>query len=169
MAWLCIIHTNEWDFFFVFVWCYSVVHQTHGGIPDESKLSPSPEQMEFCRNLLSKWNFVGILFGGLLARIAKYLLNGSPREVKFHSLAHWPPLPLSSCLRLLLCPFCLVGCRVVLPGAPASLPSLSRLCLARWPLITPPCYIIAVLWYLYRVLTYHTHVTKLWHIPVNPV
>jgi hypothetical protein len=50
-----------------------------------SELSPSPEQMEICGNFLSKWNFVGILFGGLLARIAKYLLNGSPREVKFHT------------------------------------------------------------------------------------
>jgi hypothetical protein len=40
--------------------------------------------MEFCGNFLSKWNFAEILFGGLLARIAKYLLNGSPREVKFH-------------------------------------------------------------------------------------
>jgi hypothetical protein len=38
--------------------------------------------MEFCGNFLSKWNFSGILFGGLLARIAEYLLNGSPREVK---------------------------------------------------------------------------------------
>jgi hypothetical protein len=27
------------------------------------------------------------LFGGLLARIAEYLLNGSPREVKFHIAA----------------------------------------------------------------------------------
>ncbi len=51
-----------------------------------SESSPSPEQMEFCRNFLSKWNFAGILFVGLLARIAKckYFQNGSPREVKFH-------------------------------------------------------------------------------------
>ncbi len=43
--------------------------------------------MEICGNFLSKWNFARILFGRLLARIAKYLLNGSPREVKFHIIA----------------------------------------------------------------------------------
>jgi hypothetical protein len=59
------------------------VHQTHGGIPGE--FGAKSEQMEFCRNFLSKWNFAGILFGGLLARIAEYLLNGRPREVKFHT------------------------------------------------------------------------------------
>jgi hypothetical protein len=42
--------------------------------------------MELRGNFLSKWNFAGILFGGLLARIAKYLLNGSPRELKFHTV-----------------------------------------------------------------------------------
>ena len=46
--------------------------------------SPIPERMEFHGNFLSKWNFLVILFGGLLARIAEYSLNGSPREVKFH-------------------------------------------------------------------------------------
>jgi hypothetical protein len=51
------------------------------------ELSLSPEQMEFCGNFLSGWNYLGILFGGLLARIAEYLLNGSPREVKFHTTA----------------------------------------------------------------------------------
>jgi hypothetical protein len=55
------------------------------GFPTSLELSPNPEQMEFCGNFLSKWNFTGILFGGLLARIAKYLLNGSPKEVKFHT------------------------------------------------------------------------------------
>jgi hypothetical protein len=50
--------------------------------------SLSPEQMEFCRNFLSEWNFVGISFGRLLARIAEYLLNGSPREVKFYTSAN---------------------------------------------------------------------------------
>jgi hypothetical protein len=55
------------------------------GFMASSELSPSPEQMEFCGNFLSKWNFWGILFGGLLARITEYLLNGSPREVKFHT------------------------------------------------------------------------------------
>jgi hypothetical protein len=40
--------------------------------------------MEFCGNFLSNWDFSGILFGGLLARIAEYLLNESLREVKFH-------------------------------------------------------------------------------------
>jgi hypothetical protein len=54
------------------------------GFLASSESSPSPEQMEFCRIFLSKWNFLGIRFGGLLARIAEYLLNGSPREVKFH-------------------------------------------------------------------------------------
>jgi hypothetical protein len=49
------------------------------------ELSLSPEQMEFCGNFQSKWNFSGISFGGLLARIAEYSLNGSPREVKFHT------------------------------------------------------------------------------------
>ncbi len=48
------------------------------------ELSPSPEQIEFCGNFLSKWNFAGILIGSLLARIVEYLPNGSPREVKFH-------------------------------------------------------------------------------------
>jgi hypothetical protein len=58
--------------------------------------SPSPEQMEFCGNFLSNWNFAGILFGGLLARITKYSLNGSPREVKFHTSllpSLWPTRP----------------------------------------------------------------------------
>jgi hypothetical protein len=41
--------------------------------------------MDFFGNFLSKWNFRGILCGGLLASIAEYLLNGSPREVKFHN------------------------------------------------------------------------------------
>ncbi len=54
------------------------------GFPEILESSPSPEQMEFCGNYLSKLVFLGILFGGLLARIAEYLLNGSPREVKFH-------------------------------------------------------------------------------------
>jgi hypothetical protein len=49
------------------------------------ELSPSPKQIEFCENFLSEWNFLGILFGGPLARIAEDLLNGSPREVKFHT------------------------------------------------------------------------------------
>jgi hypothetical protein len=43
--------------------------------------------MEFHGNFLSKWNFLGILFGGLLARITEYSLNGSLREVKFHNPA----------------------------------------------------------------------------------
>jgi hypothetical protein len=47
--------------------------------------SPSPKRMEFRGNFLSKWNFLGISFGGLLARIAEYLLNGSPGEMKFHT------------------------------------------------------------------------------------
>jgi hypothetical protein len=50
-----------------------------------SESVPSPEQMKFCRNFLIEWNFLGILFGRFLARIAEYLLNGSPKEVKFHS------------------------------------------------------------------------------------
>jgi hypothetical protein len=56
------------------------------GFLASSESSPSPEQMEFCWNFLTKWNFVGISFSGLLARIAKYLLNGSPREVKFRKV-----------------------------------------------------------------------------------
>jgi hypothetical protein len=69
----------------VFVWCHSVVHQTHGRIPDKFGVQSEsgangisrefPEQMKI---------FSEILFGGLLARIAEYSLNGSPREVKFH-------------------------------------------------------------------------------------
>jgi hypothetical protein len=55
------------------------------GFPANSESSLSPEKMEFHGNFLCEWNFVGILFGRLLARIAKYLLNGSPREVKFHT------------------------------------------------------------------------------------
>jgi hypothetical protein len=43
--------------------------------------------MEFCGNFLSKWIFWGILFGGLIARISEYSLNGSPKEVKFHSIS----------------------------------------------------------------------------------
>ncbi len=65
--------------------------------------------------VLSKWNFavfswangISWVFGGLLVRIAKYLLNGSPRKLKFHrpsppprhvrcllSLKVWVPLHL---------------------------------------------------------------------------
>jgi hypothetical protein len=58
------------------------------GFPASSELSPSPEQMEFCKNFLSKWNSTVIPFGGLLVRIAKYLLNGSPSEVKFQNNRH---------------------------------------------------------------------------------
>ncbi len=57
------------------------------GFLESLESSPSPDQMKICGNFLRKWNFSGILFGGLLARIAEYLLNGSPREVKFHSQA----------------------------------------------------------------------------------
>ncbi len=56
------------------------------GFLASSESSPSPEQMEFHGNFLSEWNFLGILFGGLLARIAEYLLNGILRDVKFHTL-----------------------------------------------------------------------------------
>jgi hypothetical protein len=55
------------------------------GFPASSESSPSPEQMELRGNFLSKWNFAGILFDRLLARIAEYKLNGSLREVKFHT------------------------------------------------------------------------------------
>jgi hypothetical protein len=55
------------------------------GFLASSKLRPSPKQMESCMNSLRKRNFLGILFGGLVARIAEYSLNGSPREVKFHT------------------------------------------------------------------------------------
>jgi hypothetical protein len=51
------------------------------------KLSSSPEQMEFHGKFLRKQNFLGILFGGLLARIAKKLLNGILRDVKFHMVS----------------------------------------------------------------------------------
>ncbi len=54
-----------------------------------------------------------------------HLLVVMLRCVASHCLAPWPSLPLSSCLRLSLRPSCLAGCRVVLPGAPASLPLLS--------------------------------------------
>jgi hypothetical protein len=52
-----------------------------------SESSLSPKQMEFRGNFLSKWNFLGISFGRLLARIAEYLLNRSTREVKFYTAA----------------------------------------------------------------------------------
>jgi hypothetical protein len=55
------------------------------GFLASSELSPSPKQMEFCKNFLSEWNFSGISFGGLLARIAEYFLNGSSRELKIHT------------------------------------------------------------------------------------
>jgi hypothetical protein len=67
---------------------YGAIHlctKHMAGFLASSESSPSPEQTEFHRNFLSKWNFLGILFGGLLARIAEYLLNGSLREVKFHT------------------------------------------------------------------------------------
>ncbi len=54
------------------------------GFLASSESSLSPEQMEFHGKFLSKWNFSGILFGGLLARIAEYSLNGILRDVKFH-------------------------------------------------------------------------------------
>jgi hypothetical protein len=53
-----------------------------------------------------------------------HLLVVASRRVASHCLAPWPSLLLSSRLRLSLRPFCLVGCRVVLPGALASLPLL---------------------------------------------
>ncbi len=54
------------------------------GFLASSESSPSPKQMEFHGKFLSKWNFLGILFGGLLARIAEYALNGILRLAKFH-------------------------------------------------------------------------------------
>jgi hypothetical protein len=45
------------------------------GFLASSESSPSPKRMELCGNFLSEWNFSEILFGGLLARIAEYLLN----------------------------------------------------------------------------------------------
>jgi hypothetical protein len=57
------------------------------GFPASLELSPNPEQMEFCGNFLSKWNFLGISIGRLLARIAEYLLNGGPKRGEIpHSL-----------------------------------------------------------------------------------
>ncbi len=66
MAWLRVIHTNKWDFCCVFVWCHSVVHQTHGRIPDEFRVESKsqangisreyPEHMEFLGNLVW-WTF----------------------------------------------------------------------------------------------------------------
>ncbi len=38
MAWLCVIHTNNRNFLFVFVKCHSEVHQTHGGIPGKFRV-----------------------------------------------------------------------------------------------------------------------------------
>ncbi len=67
---------------------YGAIHlctKHMAGFLESSELSPSPEQMEFHGNFLSEWNFLGILFGRLLARIAEYSLNGSLREVKFHT------------------------------------------------------------------------------------
>ncbi len=55
------------------------------GFLASSESSPSPKQMEFHGKFLSKWNFLGILFGRLLARIAEYLLNGILKDVKFHT------------------------------------------------------------------------------------
>ncbi len=62
MAWLCVIHTNEQDFRFVFVWCDLLVHQTHGrisgkfGVESKSRVNgisrEISEQMEFLGNLL---------------------------------------------------------------------------------------------------------------------
>ncbi len=37
------------------------------------------------------------------------------------------------------------------------------------PILCFHCCIIGVLWYLFRVLTYHTHITTLWHIPANSI
>jgi hypothetical protein len=59
--------------------------------------SPSPERMKFCGDFLSEWNFLGILFGRFLARIAEYLLNGSPRELKFHNSA--PTFPIQCLIK----------------------------------------------------------------------
>ncbi len=67
---------------------YGAIHLCNkhmAGFLVSSELSPSPERMEFHGNSLRKRNFLGILFGGLLARIAEYLLNWSLREVKFHT------------------------------------------------------------------------------------
>jgi hypothetical protein len=69
----------------VFVWGHSVVHQTHGGIFGKfgaksvsgvnGILQEFPEQMEFCGNLV--WQ--------TFSQDTEYLLNGIPREVKFHT------------------------------------------------------------------------------------
>jgi hypothetical protein len=92
--------------------------------------------MEFCGKFLSKWNVLGITFGQLLARIAEYLLNGSPREVKFHIAA---PLPHIVCHPLVL------NC----PLLPLLLYFLPPACLA---LSTPPsCRVIHCLLTTYKL------------------
>ncbi len=72
------------------------------GFPASSESSLSPEQMYFCGNFLSEWNFAGIPVDRLLVKIAEYLLNGSPREVKSHIPTTVPPQmppPLHKCPR----------------------------------------------------------------------
>jgi hypothetical protein len=103
------------------------VHQMHRGFPASSESSPSLEQMEFRKNFLSKWNIVGLLFGRLLARIAKCFLYGSPREVKFHiaALAALSALATLAALALALCPYprCPCPCHPCCP------------CYCRWSLM----------------------------------
>jgi hypothetical protein len=105
-------------------------------------------------HLLSRYcaplvQLVVVLPGGLPPPLRRRLPLSSLLSIRWlsfrvasHCLVPWPPLPLSSCLCLLLGPSRLVGCRVVLPGAPASIPLSSRLRPARWPLITQPPLIV---------------------------
>jgi hypothetical protein len=70
---------------------YGVIHlctKHLAGFLASLESSLSPERTEFHGNFLSKWNFLGIWFSGLLVRIAEYSLNGSLRDVKFYSFSH---------------------------------------------------------------------------------
>jgi hypothetical protein len=69
----------------VFVWCHSVVHQTHGGIPGKFEVKSESGANGILQEFPEQMELIGNLVGGILARITEYLLNGSPREVKFHT------------------------------------------------------------------------------------
>jgi hypothetical protein len=78
---------------------------------------------------------VVVLPGGLSPPLSRRLRLSSRLTICWllhcivlHCPAPWPPLSLSSHLRLLLHPSHTVGCCVVLPGTLASLPLLSCLC-----------------------------------------
>ncbi len=69
----------------MFVWCHSVVHQTHDRIPGEFGVKSESGANGILREFPEQIEFLGNFVWRTFSKNAEYLLIGSPREVKFHT------------------------------------------------------------------------------------